>query len=76
MQRSAATATKWITEQNADYVPGHIIGELFKRGIFEDPARVRGRLGEDGKGKVAVFGSCVRIHGVLSFERLGRALGS
>jgi hypothetical protein len=45
------------------------------RGIFEDPARVSGRLGQDGEGKVAVFGSCVRIHGVLSFERLGRAGG-
>src|SRR5216683_916401 len=75
MRLIAASATKRPTEHNADYVPGHIIGELLESGIFKDAARVGGRLGENGEGKVAVFGSNIRVHGLLSFERLGRAMG-
>jgi hypothetical protein len=40
-------------------VPGHIIGKLFEGCILEDAPRVGGGLGEDGEGKVAVFGGGV-----------------
>ena len=46
----------------ADFVPGHKIGQLFKRGILEDAAGVGGGLGEDGEGNVAVFVGGVRVH--------------
>jgi hypothetical protein len=65
------SATKWSREHNAAYVPRHIIGKLLQGGILEYAARVGGRLGEDGEGKVAVFGSGIRVHGLLSFERFG-----
>ena len=39
--------------------------------ILKDAARVGGGFGEDGKGKVAVFSGGIRVHGLLSFERLG-----
>ena len=37
--------------------------QFLKRGIFKNTARVGGRLGEDGEGKVAIFISSVRKHG-------------
>jgi hypothetical protein len=37
------------------------LGKLFEGGILENAAGVGGGLGEDGKGKVAVFGG-VRVH--------------
>jgi hypothetical protein len=52
-------------------VSGHKIGQLLQGGILEYAARVGGRLGEDAEGKVAVFGSGIRVHGLLSFERFG-----
>ena len=47
------------------------LGQFLEGGILKDAARVGGGLGEDGEGKVAVFSRGVRVHGLLSFERLG-----
>jgi hypothetical protein len=38
------------------------LGKLFESGIVIDAAGVGGGLGEDGEGKVAVFGVGVRAH--------------
>jgi hypothetical protein len=54
-----------------DGITRSAFGELLKNGILGDSARVGGRLGEDGEGKVTVFSRDVRVHGLLSFERLG-----
>ena len=47
-------------------------GQFFESGILKDAAGVGGGLGEDGEGKVAVFGGWCSVFMVLSFERLGR----
>src|SRR5271170_4070260 len=75
MRLFAASATKRPTEHKADYVSGHITGKFLESGIFKDATRVGGGLGENGEGKVAVFGGSIRVHGLLSFERFGRAGG-
>ena len=66
MRLPSSSATKRSAEQNADFVPGHKIGQLLEGGILEYAARVGGGLGEDAEGKVAVFGSGIRVHGLLS----------
>jgi hypothetical protein len=38
------------------------LGKLSESGILKDAAGVGGGFGEDGKGKVAVFGGGVRVH--------------
>ena len=70
MRLPSSSATKRSAEQKAAFVPGHKIGQFLEGRIFTDMARVRGGLGEDGEGKVAVFSRGVRVHGLLSFERL------
>ena len=73
MRFPSSSATKRSAEQNADFVPGHKIGKFLQGRILEDSARVGGGFAEDGEGKVAVFSRGIRVHGLLSFERLGRA---
>ena len=46
------------------------LGQFFKGRILKDSARVGCGLREDGERKVAVFSGDVRVHGLLSFERL------
>jgi hypothetical protein len=71
MRLPSSSAAKRSAEQKADFVPGHKSGEFLEGGILEDAARVGGGLAEDCEGKVAVFGSGIRVHGLLSFERFG-----
>jgi hypothetical protein len=57
------SATERPTTQNADFVPGHKIGQFLESGILEYPAGVGGGLGEDVKRKVAVLGCGAGVHG-------------
>jgi hypothetical protein len=76
MRLPSSSATKRSAQQNAAFVPGNITGKFLEGRILEYAARVGGRLAEDGEGKVAVFGSGIRVHGLLSFERFGVRVGS
>jgi hypothetical protein len=71
MRLPSLSATKRSTEQNAAFVPGNKICQFLEGRILKNPARVGSGLGDDGEGKVAIFSRGVRIHGLLSFERLG-----
>jgi len=46
MRLFAAAATKRLTAQKADYVPGNISGEFGERGFIKAASWVRARLNE------------------------------
>ena len=52
MRLFAASATKPAAEHKADYVPGHIIGQLFQAVLIETLARVGGGLVSNARGRL------------------------